>query len=123
MRIDMVQPAPLPRLTKVGEGNGASTQYDHELSRDKKDVKEKESTQRDSEVKDVTQEDVDSVNKQLSENGSKIQYRINKELHEVIIQVLDKQTNEVLEEIPPEKFQDAMEAAAKMKGRFVDKKV
>lgn len=52
-----------------------------------------------------------------------IRYSLHRQLDEYFIQVIDNQTDEVIREIPPEKFLDMYAAIAKRIGLLVDEKI
>ncbi|MDD3314360.1 MAG: flagellar protein FlaG [Syntrophaceticus sp.] len=52
-----------------------------------------------------------------------LSFHIHKETNQLIVQILDPQTNEVIKEIPPEEMLKLAENLHKMIGLFFDKKV
>jgi hypothetical protein len=54
-------------------------------------------------------------------NDHELRLTINSETHEVIAQVIDPQTNQVIREIPPEDMRKASEVIRSLLGKVVDK--
>ncbi|WJH27485.1 flagellar protein FlaG [Paenibacillus sp. CC-CFT742] len=85
-------------------------------------------------VNPVQSDKSESVNKQqldkLIEDGNKVLQRmdtqlrwsVNKESNQMIVKVMDTQTNEVLREIPPEKYLELVQNLCEQVGLFLDEK-
>ncbi|MCM3208580.1 flagellar protein FlaG [Paenibacillus illinoisensis] len=85
-------------------------------------------------VKPVQSDKNESVNKQqldkLIEDGNKVLQRmdtqlrwsVNKESNQMIVKVMDTQTNEVLREIPPEKYLELVQNLCEQVGLFLDER-
>ncbi|MFA8437302.1 flagellar protein FlaG [Pueribacillus sp. YX66] len=67
-------------------------------------------------------ERVEAVNEFLVPLNSSIKFTFHEELQEYYVELIDKDTQEVIREIPPKKFLDMYAAMAEFMGLFVDKK-
>jgi len=65
---------------------------------------------------------VSKINKILEGEGTHLQYEKHEVLNEMIIRVIDNNTNEVIEEIPSKKILDMVAKMCEMAGILVDKK-
>jgi len=65
---------------------------------------------------------VDKINKALSNTGRELKFLIHKETKEIMVQVLDSETKEVIREIPPQKVLDMVAKLWEMAGILVDER-
>lgn len=63
---------------------------------------------------------VDQLNQQMAAARQDVRYHIHDKTHRLIIQIVDRQTNAVIEEVPPSKILDMVAAFT---AQAVDKKV
>lgn len=71
---------------------------------------------------DFLQETIDNVNKQLSCINREINYSIHEKTGQFIVKIIDKETQEVIREIPPERNLDIVAKLCELAGLFVDEK-
>ena len=65
---------------------------------------------------------VKKINKFLDGDGTHVQYEKHDVLNEMIVRVIDNNTNEVIKEIPSKKILDMVAKMCEMAGVLVDKK-
>ena len=65
---------------------------------------------------------VSKINKVLEGEGTHLQYEKHDVLNEMIIRIIDNNTNEVIKEIPSKKILDMVAKMCEMAGILVDKK-
>lgn len=65
---------------------------------------------------------IENANKAISHSNRKFEYSIHKETKEIMVKVIDSETNEVISEIPPEKILDMVAKMWEMAGLIVDEK-
>ncbi|MBW9154971.1 flagellar protein FlaG [Clostridium tagluense] len=65
---------------------------------------------------------VNKINKFLAGEGTHVQYEKHDVLNQMIIKVIDNNTNEVIKEIPSRKILDMVAKMCEMAGILVDKK-
>jgi flagellar protein FlaG len=122
MRIDIIQPAPVPEIPKVSQGNSTSANYGNDFSRQlKKSVSDAGRNKNDS--GQPTKEEIEAINEKMRYTGKKLQFKIHKDPNQIIAQIVDVNTNEVIEEIPSEKMLDMISSLGKIYGQNIDKKV
>ncbi len=66
---------------------------------------------------------VDDVNKVIRYINERLQFSVHEETNRIMVKVLDRETEEVLREIPPEKMLDLISKLQDIAGLLVDKKV
>ncbi|MFZ4451038.1 flagellar protein FlaG [Salibacterium aidingense] len=65
----------------------------------------------------------DGINKMLEATFTNLKFNVHDKLNRVYVQVLNRDTDEVIREIPPEKFLDMKAAILEQVGLLVDEKV
>lgn len=69
------------------------------------------------------QKQVEGMNKLLEANFTSLKFNVHEKLSRVFVQVISKDTDEVVREIPSEKFLDMMASMLEFVGLLIDKKV
>ncbi|MBU1627925.1 flagellar protein FlaG [bacterium] len=120
-KVEIPQKQKSPEFVKVE--NDALDEIPKEVSHKRVDEKEKTDKQI---TKEQAKEITDNLNKMVRLVSGRIQFKVHNATGQIIIQVIDTQTNEVIREIPPEK---ALNAEAKIRdvlhilGILMDEKV
>lgn len=65
---------------------------------------------------------IEDGNKVLQRMDTQLRWSVNKESNQMIVKVLDTQTNEVLREIPPEKYLELVQNLCEQVGLFLDER-
>lgn len=78
-----------------------------------------ENNMTDDEVSEVVKE----LNSQLSKQTTNLKFGYHTKLKQVMISIVDSNTNEILREIPPKKILDMVAAMMENAGLLIDKKV
>lgn len=73
-------------------------------------------------MKESVQEKVQAMNDFLTPTNASLKFTFHEDLQEYFVEIVDKQTNEVIREIPPKKFLDMYAAMVQFMGMFVDKR-
>lgn len=68
------------------------------------------------------EEAVDKMNRQIQQLSREIQFSVDKSTDRVVIRVIDRQTNEVIRQIPSEEILNLAEHLGKFKGLLVKEK-
>jgi len=66
---------------------------------------------------------IESVNKSVNTYDRRLEFSIHETTNEIMVKVVDTNTDEVIREIPPEKILDMVAKLWEMAGIIVDKKV
>ena len=66
---------------------------------------------------------VETMNKELEPSGKKLAYSIHERTNQILIKVIDIETNEVIKEIPDEKLMDMMADSCEASGILIDEKI
>lgn len=69
-------------------------------------------------VKDI----IELVNKNIEISNNSIEFSIHEDTNRIMVKIIDKNTEEVLKEIPPEKILNMVAKFCKMAGIIVDEK-
>jgi flagellar protein FlaG len=64
----------------------------------------------------------DEANKIMNENQTHLKFEIYGKFNDIVVQVLDDNTNEVIKEVPPKKIIDMVEKFCELSGFFMDEK-
>ncbi|WP_432407124.1 flagellar protein FlaG [Wukongibacter sp. M2B1] len=65
---------------------------------------------------------IDNTNKKLIATNRKFEFSINEETNDVIVKVINKETDELIREIPSEKILDMVAKMMELAGLFIDEK-
>ena len=65
---------------------------------------------------------IENTNRKLVSTDRKFEFSINEETNDVIIRVINKETDEVIREIPSEKILDMVAKMMELAGLFIDEK-
>lgn len=79
--------------------------------------------QSDTGQKEQLKAQAESMNRMLEVNYTNLKFNIHEDLNRVYVQVLERDTEEVIREVPPEKFLDMVAAMMEQIGILVDEKV
>jgi flagellar protein FlaG len=123
MRIDIVQPQPIPEVPKVSEGNNTSASNNNDFDRQLGKYVAEFGRKNDKAGGGNFKDEVDKLNEKMQSSGKRIQFKLLKNPNQVIAQIVDSSTNEVLEEIPSEKLMEIINSIGKTSGQNIDKKV
>jgi Uncharacterized flagellar protein FlaG len=66
---------------------------------------------------------VDHANKISDEMQTHLKFEVYGKFNDIVVQVLDNDTNKVVREVPPKKLIDMVEKFCELSGFFMDKKV
>ncbi|WP_240374392.1 flagellar protein FlaG [Bacillus piscicola] len=69
------------------------------------------------------QDQVESMNSMLESNYTNLKFNVHEQLDRVYVQVLERDSEEVIREIPPKKFLDMVASMLEQIGLLVDEKV
>jgi len=65
---------------------------------------------------------IEQANKTFEARYTRLEFSIHKQTHEIVVKVYDKETNELIREIPPEKILDIIAKLWELTGIFVDER-
>lgn len=66
---------------------------------------------------------IETMNKELETSGKKLAYSMHERTNQIMIKVIDIETDEVIKEIPDEKLMDMMADFREASGILVDEKI
>jgi len=74
-------------------------------------------------TEDFLQKTIDRVNKQLRGTNREFNYSVHERTGQFIVKVIDRETKEIIREIPPEKNLDAVAKMWDLMGIFINEKI
>ncbi|MFV8826479.1 flagellar protein FlaG [Alkalihalobacterium sp. APHAB7] len=79
------------------------------------------------EVKKFTIDDIEtqleSMNQMMEAKNTGLKFNFHEDLERIYVQVVDRQTDEVIKEIPPEKFLDMVSSMLDFMGLMIDQRI
>ena len=122
MRIDIIKPLPTPEVAKVSSHNDTS-RLENEDNRQlrKKEAEYQQYSQNAKLGKDKALPGEENFKQKLPVSNN-IQYKINKDPNIIITEIVDSNSQEVVEQIPSEKIVEMINTLNKVFGSSVDKK-
>ena len=125
MKVSSVSSGPEPRLQRVDLQEPALRPQPAEVSRFQPNVsaerKPESVSQLERSVADV-EDMVDELNEVFHYVNERLQFSVHEGTNRVMVKVVDRDTDEVIREVPPEKFLDLVAKLQELVGIFVDKK-
>jgi flagellar protein FlaG len=98
-----------------------------QVSNVSKDSQQSAAHKTDGDYKEVTEKEVgkavDKLNKLLEDKETHAEYEIYGRLRQLTVRIVNNNTKEVVQEIPPRKIIDMVDKLCELAGIFVDKKV
>lgn len=93
------------------------------LSNEKNEVKKIGNNQSNEKLSEKTiKEAIEDTNKKLESTDRKFEFSVNEETNDIIVKVINKETDEVIREIPSEKILDMVAKMMELAGLFVDER-
>lgn len=115
MQVGAVKPSPIPSAPETKQ-----VEYDLQIKA-AENVQESEKGKADERAE--IEKAVNKINKTMELFSHDIRFAIHGQTHRVMIQVIDKKTDEVVSEMPPSQILDMVAAFQEMVGLIVDEKV
>lgn len=113
MRIENASQFLPPLLEQDGRSfSGNALNVSESISQSQQEISEKE-----------LQEVVKKGNDILKGSNTQLKFSIHEQTHQILVKLIDTDTNEVIKEIPPEKMVNLVYNLCEQMGIFVDKKL
>jgi len=121
MKIDSASTVPVDpfRIENAGVGSVAISQAP---TAPKTEAPAK-SLQKETRSAEEIRKDLNAINEQLKTMNRSIQFSIDDKSNEVVVKIVDRDTGEVVRQIPPESVVKLRDSMADMAGLIVEKKV
>jgi len=127
MRIESVNTAtadPVP-VGRIGVGSKAiaqaSTDQDKEIAQSHQTVqKDKPTSEETSTAVEEINREVEQINDQLSALNRSIRFSVDDSTHDIVVRVVDKESGEVIKELPPENILKLRERMKELSGLMVE---
>jgi flagellar protein FlaG len=123
MKIESVSTMPIDpvRIANVGVGSPAITRTSS--NRDTEVTQPRQSLQKDIPSAEKIHKDVEAINAQLESMNMSIQFSVDKGSKDMVIKIVDKNTGEVIRQIPSAEMLRLWENMTEMAGLIVKKTV
>jgi flagellar protein FlaG len=92
-------------------------------SRDKEVVQPRRALQKEKRSAEEIKKDLEGINNQLRIANRSIQFSIDEGSHDIVVRVVDKESGEVIREVPPESVIRLRERMAEISGLLVEEEV
>jgi flagellar protein FlaG len=123
MKIESTSTVPVDPLRIESTGVGsvaishASTDHGNAIKQPRKVL------QKETRSAEEIHKDLDMINEQLKSSNSSIQFSIDDKSNDVIVRIVNKDTGEVIRQIPPESIVKLRDSMKDLSGLFVEKKI
>lgn len=74
-------------------------------------------------TEDEVIEAIEAANNKIEIHNNRLEFSIHEKTKEIMVKVIDKETEEVVKEIPPEKILDIVAGLMELAGLLVDEKI
>lgn len=119
MRIDSIQPTPIKRVEHINK----------ELKQDLTNEKDnfKDSFNKSMENKNQNSPELDKavelINEAVQMADKKLEFKVHEGTNRTMVKVIDRETDEIIREIPPEEILDLVDKMTELVGLMMDKRV
>lgn len=123
MKIESASTVPVDpfRIESTGVGSVAISQAS--TNRGNTVEQSRKVLQKETRSAEEIQKDLEMINEQLKSSNSSIQFSIDDKSNEIIVRIVDRDTGEVIRQIPPESIVRLRDSMRDMSGLFVEKKI
>ena len=123
MKIEGISTIPVDPIRTEGSGVGSPAIAQASTNRDTGAVMAQKSLQKEMPSAEEIQQDLDVINAQLETMNRSLQFSIDEELKDVVVKIVDKETGEIVRQIPPDEVLRLREHFKEMVGLILEKTV
>lgn len=123
MKVGSTNTIPVDTFRMESSGVGSVAIAQASISRDKEIDQPRKALQKEERNAEEIMKDLDAVNKQLRIMNRSIQFSIDERSHDIVVRVVDRESGEVIREVPPESLMKLRERMAEISGLLVEEKV
>jgi len=109
--------------SKIENNVNAPTNKNVTIVREKQSVYENEASSKEALSPNIAEKMTESLNKFLETTSTKLRYEYHEKLNKYYVTLVDKQTDEIVQEIPNKKLMDMHAAMLDFVGVLIDKKI
>lgn len=104
----------------TGQGGDGSVTIARTLNNNTEDISESKKTlQLEKQFAENIQQDIEAINAQFKSLNKSIQFSVDESTKDVVVKVVDKDSGEIITQIPPEEVLQLRERLQEMSGLFV----
>jgi flagellar protein FlaG len=123
MKIESFSTVPVDAFRMDSAGVGSVVAAKASQSSDKEVDPTQKSFQKEKRSAEEIRKDIDAINVQLSTMNRSIQFNIDESTHDVVVSVVDKESGEVIRQLPPESLLRLREHMTELSGLIVEENV
>ena len=123
MKVDSVITVPVDPLKMGMPGSASAATAQAPLKETRVATQSQNPLQDAARSADEIQQDIEKMNDQLKSMNRSIRFTVDDESHDIVVKVVDKNTGEVVMEIPPEEVLKLRERMSEMSGLLVEKQM
>ena len=123
MKVDSIRPIPVDPLQVKMPGSTSAATAQAPLKETRVTTQPRNPLQDAARSADEIQQDIEKMNDQLKSMNRSIRFSVDDESHDIVVKVVDKNTGEVVMEIPPEEVLKLRERMSEMSGLLVGKQM
>lgn len=123
MKVEGITTVPVDPVRVKGTGVGSVAIAQESTGRNREIEQPRRILQKDTRSAEEVQKDLDVINSQLRSMNRSIQFSIDKGTHDIIVKVVDKESGEVIRQLPPESIIKLRERMADIAGLIVEENV
>ncbi|HOO36941.1 MAG TPA: flagellar protein FlaG [Deltaproteobacteria bacterium] len=123
MKIESISTVPVDPFRMEGAGVGSVVTTKASSNRDSEVVQAQKTLQKDTRSAEEIHKDIDAINTQLSAMNRSIQFSVDDSTHDIVVSVVDKESGEVIRQLPPESVLRLREHMSEISGLIVEENV
>lgn len=121
--VNSIQPITQTTAIPVDAFPGQRLEKDQEIPRQIIDRKAEIPSAREEVPREEVEKAAEKLNRLMGIIDKRLEFSVHKQSGRVMVKVIDQQTGDVLDEIPPKRILDMLSSFTEMAGIFVDKQI
>lgn len=123
MKVERTNTIPVDTFRMESAGVESVAIAQASIGSDKEVDQPRKALQKEERTAEEIMKDLDAVNTQLRIMNRSIQFSIDERSHDIVVRVVDRESGEVIREVPPESLMKLRERMAEISGLLVEEKV
>ncbi len=123
MKIDQIRTQPVIPVRVENAGMESEAIARTSINRESDTTEPRKTLQKGKRSADEIRKDLDVINAQLKIRNRSIQFSIDESSHDIVVRVVDKESGELIRQVPPESLLRLREQMAEISGLIVEEKV
>lgn len=121
MRIDSIQPTPIKRVEQINK----ELKQDQGFGKEEKNFKDSFTKSMENKNKNSPElnQAVELINEAVQMANKKFEFKVHEGTNRTMVKVIDRETEEIIREIPPEEILDLVDKMNELVGLMMDRRV